>query len=181
MQVKLDNATFDVSFHDDDDWEDHTGMCDWTVSKKQLADVYAATNFKDDNFEPQDLTFDPEHDDDDEMAEMADADSLLIFLAAASTLPPTTYKIDYTGQAYWFFHDMIHAKYDSGDGSDVYIDENSEMRALPMGAKLAAEHGVPISDIIKELSKAGKEFEGRFGFDFDPVKAFFDSVEVVLK
>jgi len=180
--VKLDNATFHVTFREHGH-EEMTGDCMWAVNRKQLARVANETKMDRDFFDGNEeaLEFDPECDDESDEETIGSADALIVFLAAASQLPPAEYSLDYHGSAYWFFHDMIHAEYDSGDGSSVYIDEDSEMRALPMGAKLAAEHGVPIPDILKELAKAGNEFEGRFNFEFDPVEAFLNDVELVLK
>jgi len=176
----LDNATFHVTFRNGD--EEFTGACSWEVKKKQLAEVFDATEMDLDFFsmEPEEIAFDSECDDEDEEMHIGSADALVVFAAAASTCKPATYEIDYYGSGYWFFHDMIHAKYDSGDGSAVFINSASEVRALPMGAKLAAEAGVSISEILRELVKAGNEFEDRFGFAFDPVESFLDSVEFTL-
>lgn len=178
---KLDNATFLVTFREHG-YEEMTGDCAWEVKRQALAHVAHSTEMSRDFFDnSEDLEFDPETDDEDEEVTIGSADGLIVFAAAASTCEPATYEIDYHGSGYWFFHDMIHAKYDSGDGSAVYINEQSEERALPMGAKLAAEAGVPISEILRELVKAGNEFEGRFGYPFDPVESFLDSVELTLK
>lgn len=177
--VKLDNATFHVTFHEGD--EEYTGMCSWEVKRKQLADLWAQGEFSLDDFsDPEEWQEFADDDDPDETIYPGSADALIIFLAAASCAKPAEYALDYYGSAYWFFHDIIHAEYDSGDGSDIYINEDSEMRALPMGAKLAAEHGVSISEILRELSKAQSEFKERFSFDFDAIESFLDSVTITI-
>jgi hypothetical protein len=186
MQIThtIDNATFIVNLHEGN--EDEPGMVGigtfWEIKRKQLAEVYKASEFNL-NFwagdTTQDLDFDPECDDEDDEVS-ADADSLIIFAAAASQLAPAEYKLDYHGSGYWFFHDMVHAEYDSGDGSDLYINEDAEMRALPMGAKLAALADIPFSEIIGELSKVRPEFHERFGFDFDAIEKFLESVTVTV-
>ncbi len=180
ITYKLDNATFHVTFFDGDD--EYTGASHWEVKRKDLADIWAQNEFslKEFNESPEAWEDDPD-DPDDEMICPGSSDALVIFAAAASQCNPTEYELDYHGSAYWFFHDMVHAEYDSGDGSALYIDESSEMRALPEGAKRAAKHGVSISEIIRELAKVGPEFKERFKFDFDAVEAFLDEVEIVLK
>lgn len=180
MEVKLNNATFLVTLHNGGD--EYTGECAWEVKRKQLAEVFAATEMDNDFFgmESEEFVFDPD-DDEDEGSVHSSADALIVFLAAASRCEPTTYEIDYYGSGYWFCHDLIHAEYDSGDGSSIYIDQDSEERALPMGGKLAAQHGVSISEILGEIVKAQGEFESRFNYKFDAIEAFLDSVELVLK
>lgn len=175
----LDNATFQVTFREHG-YEEMTGDCFFEVKRKDLAHVAENTELNRDYFDSDDIGYDPEEDDEEDEVQVSGADALLLFAAAASTLPPATYTVDYYGAPYWFFHDMIHAEYDSGDGSAVFINEDSETRALPMGAIAAARAGVPISDILRELVKAGNEFEDRFGFEFDPVSAFLDSAEITL-
>lgn len=181
ITTTLDNATFHVCFSDGG--EEFTGDRAWSVNRKQLAELYAASEFKADFFNDpdEDLTFDPELDDHSEEVWVSSADALIVFLAAASQAEKALYEIDYHGSPYWFFHDMIHAEYDSGDGTDIYINEESEERALPMGATLAAKAGVSISEILTELVKAQGEFKERFGYDFDAIESFLDSVEIVLK
>lgn len=180
-KYKLGNATFSVTFYDGDD--EFTGACSWEVKRKYLADVWAQGEFRTDDFnDPSEWQeFDEEDDDPDETIYPGSADALICFAAAASECRPAEYAIDYHGSAYWFFHDMIHAEYDSGDGTDIYIDSDSEERALPMGAVLAAKAGVSIAEILRELVKAGSEFESRFGYSFDPIDSFLDSVGLVLK
>lgn len=177
---KIDNATFHVTFRDHEG--EMTGDCMWEVNRKQLAHVAASSEMDRDFFDGNEevLEFDPECDDEDEEATIGSADALIVFAAAASQLPPAEYALDYYGSGYWFFHDMIHAEYDSGDGSSVYINEDSEMRALPMGAKLAAQHDVSISEILREVLKAQNEFKDRFGFDFDAIDSFLDSVTLTI-
>jgi hypothetical protein len=178
---KTDDATFNVTFRQGDD--EFTGNCSWEISLADIAKIYAETEFHLDHFsDPAAFTEYNSEFDTDLMFHDGSADALIILLAAASQLEtPTTFDLTYHGEPYWFFHDTVHAEYDSGDGSEVYIDEDSETRALPMGAERAAEAGAPISGILRELVKAGNEFEDRFGFAFDPVEAFLESVELIVK
>lgn len=173
---KLDNATFVVTFHEG--YEEFTGECAWSTKYVHLAQMLQEGMT--DKHLCDYVSIPDEYDDDDESELISNADALICFLAAASQADPHTYEIEYHGEPYWFFHDSVHAEYDSGDGSDLYVNEESEERALPIGAERAARHGVPIADIVRELAKAGAEFEDRFGYKFDPLTAFFDSVEVVL-
>ena len=182
MQITLDNATFDVTFRDHG-YPEMTGDCYWEVNRKQLAELAEASDMSPDFFNDpdEDLAYDPElHDEDDEVT-VNSADALICFLAAASQQPKATYTLDYYGSEYWFFHDLVHAEYDSGDGSAVYINEASEERALPEGAERAARAGVSISEILTELAKAQGEFKERFGYDFDAIESFLSQVELVLK
>jgi len=180
---KIDNATFNVTFAGDNG-EEYTGACSWEVNLAGLIRVYSETEFHLDHFNDSDQFTEQDAGDVDADEDYSDgsADALIIFLAAASQLKTAkTFDITYYGEPYWFFHDTVHAEYDSGDGSEVYIDQDAEERALPMGAERAAKAGAPIADILRELVKAGNEFEERFGYKFDPVSAFLDSVEIVLK
>ena len=180
MEVKLDKATFRVTFNEGDD--EFTGDCSWEVNRKQLGDLYKESEFALDDFnDPDEWMVHFDDDDEEQTVYPGSADSLIVFLAAASQAKPAVYEISYHGVSYWFFHDLIHAEYDSGDGSSIYIDQDSEERALPMGGKLAAQHGVSISEILGEIAKAQAEFEGRFGYEFNAIKAFLDSVELVMK
>ncbi len=184
MQITttLDNATFEVTFRDHN-YPEMTGDCYWETNRKQIAKLASDSDMSQEFFNDpdEDLTYDPElHDEDDEVT-IHSADALICFLAAASQQPKATYTIDYYGVSCWFFHDLCHAEYDSGDGSAVYINEQSEERALPEGAERAARAGVSISEILTELTKAQSEFEGRFGYEFDAVESFLDRVELVLK
>ena len=131
---KLDNATFQVSFYEGDD--EFTGSCSWEVKRKQLADVWAQETFETDDFSDVDEDDGPQFDEDDDPDETVypgGADALIVWAAAASQCKPAEYELSYHGSPYWFFHDMIHAEYDSGDGSAIFVNEDSEMRALPMG------------------------------------------------
>lgn len=177
---KLDNATFRVSFYDTD--PEFTGDCQWEIKRKHLADVWAQGEFRTDEFSyPDEWQEFGDDDDPDETVYPGNADALICFAAAASQAKPATYEIDYHGSPYWFFHDMVHAEYDSGDGTDIYIDESSEERALPMGAKLAVQHGVSVAEVLRELVKAGNEFKERFGYEFDPIESFLSDVELIVK
>lgn len=180
ITITLDNATFHVTFHEGD--AEFLGSSFWEVNRKQLGDLYKETEFHLDDFNETDewLEFDDD-DDNEERIYGGDANSLVIFLAAASQAKPAAYVLDYHGSAYWFFHDMIHAEYDSGDGSETYIDAGSEERALPVGAELAAKAGISLSEIITELVKATPEFKERFNYEFDAVASFLKRVEIVLK
>jgi len=177
--ITLDNATFKVRFYEGDaDPELGAGYSSWEVKTQHLADMLKRDMT--DRYLDDSIDYEEEYDDDDK-THISSADALICFLAATSQADSATYEIDYHGDAYWFFHDMIHAEYDSGDGSAVWIDENSEMRALSEGAKLAAKHDIPISDILRELTRATPEFHDRFGFEFDAVAAFLENVELVIK
>jgi len=182
---KLGNATFEVRFFDDlAVIENFTGECQFEIKREQLAHIYRETDFALDHWsgDRSDLEYDPETDDPDEEIVSGSADSLIVVMAAAASLPARTYQIDYHGLgAYWFFHDLIHAEYDTDAKGDINITIESEMRALPMGAVMAAQNGVSIEDIIPELLKAQSEFEQRFGSKFDAITEFLTHEKVTVK
>lgn len=172
MKLEWNGIVLDVDFEDAYD-RGFTGGFVAIVNKKQHAEVYKLGEFTHYDERPE---FDPECDDDDETDTITTADHLICFLAAAATHLPkgTEIVLEYRGREYWFFHDLIHAEYDSGDGTDIYVDADSEQRALIMGAKLAAEHAVSIADIVRELATAENEYKERFGYETDALVSFLE-------
>lgn len=170
--MEWEGLILDVDFGNDYDNE-YTGACLIEVNRKQHAEVYGLCQFANWDEEP---SFDSECDDEDETVYMTNADHMICFLAAAQDNLPegTKVSLSYHGTPYWFYHDLIHAEYDSGDGTDIYVDADSETRALVMGAKLAAENGVSVAEIVRELAQAEKEYKERFGFETDALVSFLD-------
>lgn len=162
-----------VHFADGYDSDEYTGQMTAGVNKKQHAEVFSEIEFTHYDEKPE---FDPECDDEEEDIYIGTADALICYLAAASEALPkgTEIAIEYHGSPYWFFHDLIHAEYDSGDGTDIYINSDSERRALLMGAKFAAENGVSLSEIARQLVIAEREYKERFGFETDALESFLD-------
>ena len=161
----------DVDFSDGDD--DFLGEASCEVNKKQLAEIYSVVEIAHLDETPE---FDPECDDDDETVYIGNTNGIICFFAAAQQVLPDGAKVSvsYIGEPYWFYHDLIHSEYDSGDGSDLYVDSECEERALIMGAKLAAENGVSIADIARHLAKAEVQFKERFGYEADALGSFLE-------
>jgi len=183
--IKFGKATLHINFLGDMG-EDYLGAGYWETSLKALHDLHEISQFKTDNFEfyNRDPIWDPDEHDEDETYGDSNGDVMILFLGAAH-YHGGEFTIDYHGSEYWFWHDAVHAEYDCGDGTDLYIDSDGEERALIEGAILAIKNGVPFSDVLSELSEVnqldastGMSFEERFGYKFDPVVALLEDSRV---